>query len=216
MPKIVDPEQRRTEIVMALWQVIHERGIDGVTLRVVADAADISVGRLQHYFPSKAELILHGCRQMVAAAVHDHGPPEQPVDPPAAHEAIVDLLCAPLPRDEGSRIGAAVWTAYVSAAASDPAIAEIVAGAMSGRVSALAALLTAPRATAAGPVTAAACGGDENNDDDDKVDALRLAAMSEGFTQRVLTGGLTPTRAGELLRREVDRCLAGEPAPAHP
>lgn len=183
---------------MALWQVIHEHGIDGVTLRAVARAADISVGRLQHYFDSKAELVRHGCRQMVAAAVDDHGPGSPPADPAAAREALVELLCAPLPHDEGFRTGAAVWTSYLAKAASDPDIAEIVTEALSGRVAALADLLAAARSTAGG--------GDDN--DDDEVDALRLASMSEGFTQRILAGAMTPARARALLRAEVDRCLA--------
>ena len=60
MPKIVDHAQRRTEIVHALWQVIYLKGIDGVSFRSVAEAAGISVGRVQHYFPSRSELILEG------------------------------------------------------------------------------------------------------------------------------------------------------------
>lgn len=193
---------------MALWQVIHEHGIDGVTLRAVARAADISVGRLQHYFDSKAELVLHGCRQMVAAAVDDHGPVEVPAGPVAARHALVDLLCAPLPHDKGFRIGAAVWTSYLAKAASDPRIAEIVTEAMAGRVCALAELLATARATTTG-------GTSEPTDADD-VDALRLASMSEGLTQRVLTGAMTPVHARQLLRAEADRCLAEAPAQGSP
>ena len=48
MPKVVDHEQRRSEITMALWLVIYEEGIDGVSFRAVARAAGVSVGRVQH------------------------------------------------------------------------------------------------------------------------------------------------------------------------
>ena len=68
MPKIVDHAQRRTEIVHALWQVIYLRGIDAVSFRSVAEAAGISIGRVQHYFPSRRELVLEGCRQIAAGA----------------------------------------------------------------------------------------------------------------------------------------------------
>lgn len=207
MPRIVDHEHRRTEIVMALWQVIHENGIDGVTLRAVARAADISVGRLQHYFDSKAELVLHGCRQIVAAAVDDHGPAKVPPGPAAARHALVDLLCAPLPHDEGFRMGAAVWTSYLAKAASDPDIAEIVTEALARRVSTLAELLLAARTTATGQAANNNNNNHNDDDDDSSVEALRLASISEGFTQRVLTGAMTPDHARQLLRTEVDRCL---------
>ena len=48
MPKIVDPEQRRTEIIHGLWAVIYEHGIHAVTYQAVAQAAGVSVGRIQH------------------------------------------------------------------------------------------------------------------------------------------------------------------------
>src|SRR5699024_11413882 len=66
--KIVDHAQRRTEIVHALWQVIYLSGIDAVSFRSVAEAAGISIGRVQHYFPSRRELVLEGCRQIAAGS----------------------------------------------------------------------------------------------------------------------------------------------------
>ena len=39
-----------------------------IPLRAVAEAGGVSIGRIQHYFPSKAALIREGCAQMVAAA----------------------------------------------------------------------------------------------------------------------------------------------------
>jgi len=68
MPKIVDPEQRRTEIIHGLWAVIYERGIHAVTYQAVAQAAGVSVGRIQHYFDSKQDLVHAGCRAMVEGA----------------------------------------------------------------------------------------------------------------------------------------------------
>src|SRR5690625_2815459 len=56
MPRIVDHAARRTEIVYALWAVIHEKGLDSVSFRAVAEAAGVSIGRIQHYFASKEEL----------------------------------------------------------------------------------------------------------------------------------------------------------------
>ena len=184
---------------MALWQVIYEDGIDGVSFRSVARAAGVSVGRVQHYFPSKDEMVLHGCRQMVAAAVADHGPDQDPGDPHAAREGLTGLLCATVSDGEEFRIGAAVWAAYQAKAVSTPDIAAVVIDALAGRTQALATLLAAARTGRAGepPSPTAA----------DRLDALRLGALSEGITQRVLVGALRADEARSFLCSEVGRCL---------
>lgn len=203
MPKVVDHAQRRTEIALALWQVIYERGIEAVSFRSVAQAAGVSIGRVQHYFAGKDQLVLHGCWAMVEAAVQDHGQPRHTTDPPAARSGLLELLCAGLSESGEFRIGASVWAAYQAKAVSDPGIAAIVSDAMIGRTDALAGLLAAARAatperarSTPSPTTA------------DRTDALRLAALSEGCAQRVLVGALTADEARGLVRAEVDRCLA--------
>lgn len=211
MPKIVDHAQRRAEIATALWQVIHEQGIDGVSFRRVAEAAGVSVGRVQHYFADKRDLVLFGCRHMVDAAVQDHGPdlggadPDGPasgaLEPRRARSELIDLLCATVPLSEPFRIGASVWASYQATAVSVPAIAAIVAEAMTGRVDALATLLAAVRSGAHPSAT-------------DRADALRLATLSEGCSQRVLVGALEPEAAVRLIRAETERCLPADPGPS--
>src|SRR5699024_11886034 len=63
-----DPAQRRPESIHVSWQVIYVRGIAAVSFRSVAEAAGISIGRVQHYFPSRRELVLERCRQIAAGA----------------------------------------------------------------------------------------------------------------------------------------------------
>jgi TetR/AcrR family transcriptional regulator, transcriptional repressor of bet genes len=201
MPKVVDRDQRRTELTMALWQVIYEDGIDGVSFRSVARAAGVSVGRVQHYFPSKDEMVLHGCRQMVAAAVAEHGPDQDPGDPHAAREGLTALLCSTVSDGEEFRIGAGVWAAYQAKAVSSPDIAAVVTEALTGRTHALAALLAAARAGRSGESSSPTAA--------DRLDALRLGALSEGITQRVLVGAMRADEARKFLRSEVDRGLGG-------
>ncbi|MFD8705841.1 TetR/AcrR family transcriptional regulator [Kitasatospora sp. NPDC059648] len=57
MPKQVDHQQRRETIARALWRVVEQRGATHLTLREVAQEAGISLGQLQHYFGSRAELL---------------------------------------------------------------------------------------------------------------------------------------------------------------
>ena len=129
MPKIVDHAQRRTEIVHALWQVIYHKGIDGVSFRSVAEAAGISIGRVQHYFPSRSELILEGCRQIVDSA-EAAGPEgaDASSDPGSAKavSALREFCFAFIPTGETMRIGASVWYTYVARAVMDEQIADII------------------------------------------------------------------------------------------
>ena len=203
MPKVVDHDQRRAELVLALWQVIHEQGIDGVTFRSVAQAAGASVGRVQHYFPSKDALVLHGCRQMVAAAVVDHGPHAVPNDRKAAREELLSLLIGAMSGTVEFKTGASVWIAYPAKAVSSPGIAAIVTDALAERAQAIEGLIAGARDQK---------GGSENGtrpepSAEDRQDALRLAALSEGLALRVIVGAVAADEACRLIRAEVDRCL---------
>lgn len=57
MPKTAIVDIRRKEIIKAFFGVIAERGLNGATIRQVAESAGMSVGLLQHYFPNKEEMI---------------------------------------------------------------------------------------------------------------------------------------------------------------
>ncbi|AMM33154.1 TetR family transcriptional regulator [Sinomonas atrocyanea] len=57
MPKIVDHDQRRLELVDATWRVIAERGLDAATMREIASAAGFANGALKPYFTSKDGLL---------------------------------------------------------------------------------------------------------------------------------------------------------------
>ena len=57
MPKIVDHEARREEIVDAVWRVISRDGIAAATTRAIAEEAGCSNGVLSHYFADKTALL---------------------------------------------------------------------------------------------------------------------------------------------------------------
>ncbi|MGC3954475.1 MAG: TetR family transcriptional regulator [Propionicimonas sp.] len=182
MPKIVDHEQRRAAIVLALWLVISARGIEGVTYQAVAAAAGVSVGHVQHYFASKDELIRAGCWAMVDGATDRHSEQTAGSDP---RQALFDLLAQPIPRTEAFRLGAAVWYAYLARGVVDPGIGAIVAEASRGTVTETASLLDA----AGLPTT----------------EAERLVSLSNGLTQRVLVGAVAADDALAVLYDEISR-----------
>src|ERR1700685_4724161 len=57
MPKIVNWDERRDEILSATWRVIARDGIAKATVRAIAREADCSPGILAHYFDDKADIL---------------------------------------------------------------------------------------------------------------------------------------------------------------
>ena len=57
MPKIVDQPRRRREVIEATFQVISQVGLEGATLRAIAEQAGFSTGVIGHYFSSKHDLL---------------------------------------------------------------------------------------------------------------------------------------------------------------
>lgn len=58
MPKIVDHEKRRAEVVAATWRVIDRCGLDEATTRRIAEEAGYSNGVLAHYFRDKDDILV--------------------------------------------------------------------------------------------------------------------------------------------------------------
>lgn len=63
MPKIVDHDERRAEVLSAARRVIVRDGIDAATTRAIAKEAGYSNGVLAHYFADKDEILLSALRQ---------------------------------------------------------------------------------------------------------------------------------------------------------
>ena len=57
MPKIVNWDDRRDEILSATWRVIARDGIAKATIRSIAREAHCSPGILAHYFDDKADIL---------------------------------------------------------------------------------------------------------------------------------------------------------------
>ena len=57
MPKNVDHDARRREIVMATWRVIAADGLAGTTIREIAREAGCSTGVLSHYFADRQDIL---------------------------------------------------------------------------------------------------------------------------------------------------------------
>ncbi|MBT0771547.1 TetR family transcriptional regulator C-terminal domain-containing protein [Kineosporia sp. J2-2] len=58
MPKIVDHDERRAQIVDATMRVVEQVGLEGTTIRAIAREAGCSTGVLAHYFKNKADILV--------------------------------------------------------------------------------------------------------------------------------------------------------------
>jgi TetR/AcrR family transcriptional repressor of bet genes len=114
VPKIVDHDQRRAEIVTATWKTLAAEGIDGTTMRRIAEAAGCSTGRLTHYFPSREAILIEALRAVHLAAA-------QRMTAVAAEHRGLDALSAvvheALPLDGTRRREWKVWLAFWGQAA---------------------------------------------------------------------------------------------------
>ncbi|MCO4235937.1 TetR/AcrR family transcriptional regulator [Pseudarthrobacter raffinosi] len=128
MPKIVDAETRRAEIVEAVFRIIAVDGLERASLREVADEAGLAVGSVRHYFAGSEELLSHSFAAVVdritgrlTAAL-----PAMAASKPGTgphREAVLTLLGEFLPLDEERAVDACVWMAFKNAARIRPFLA---------------------------------------------------------------------------------------------
>jgi AcrR family transcriptional regulator len=59
MPKIVDHESYRKELLRKSFDLFASKGYAVITMREIAQGLNVSTGTLYHYFPSKKELFMH-------------------------------------------------------------------------------------------------------------------------------------------------------------
>ncbi|KAA5838420.1 TetR/AcrR family transcriptional regulator [Saccharopolyspora hirsuta] len=111
MPKIIDHDQRRREIVEVAKQLIIEGGFEAATMRSIVAAAGYANGALKRYFPSKDSIIAATFQSVLAEMnerIGEQGPaPEDPL------EALRHYVEAALPLDQyridSARVLLALW-----------------------------------------------------------------------------------------------------------
>ncbi|MGD3108352.1 TetR/AcrR family transcriptional regulator [Streptomyces sp. YGL11-2] len=195
MPKKVDREARRQEISAALWRIASTRGVDSASLRDVAAEAGISLGRLQHYFRTKDEMLLFALRHINQLATDRIRERIEALDEEPTPQAVLRAcLSGMLPLDEESRTGLLVGAAYYSRAVHDPALG---AEARDG--------IPKLRAFFADQLRLAADRGELPPERATEDEAMLLISLTDGLAVYVLLGVHGPDDALRIL----DRHLAG-------
>lgn len=123
MPKIVVEEERRRELCQAAREVIAERGVDGATVRAIAERAGVSTGIVAYYLGRKESLILATLadawdryeERYQAAAASAEDPRGQ----------LSRLIRESLPLDETGRRRWRFWMDYWAHAARDSSLRKL-------------------------------------------------------------------------------------------
>lgn len=123
MPRNVDHDERRSEIIWAAWRVMAADGIAAATTRGIADEAGYSYGVLAHYFADKTEIL--GC-----ALVAGHGRIDARADVRNEGKrglaALRTLLLEHLPLDEQRTQEALVEVGFWGKSADNQELTKIV------------------------------------------------------------------------------------------
>jgi AcrR family transcriptional regulator len=123
MPVFVDHEERRRQVIAVASRLIATAGLDAVTVRDVAEAAECSTAIVSHYFHNKRELLFltynssidraNGrCNAALAAADGD----------------LKALLTELMPVGEEQLIEWKIWLAFWARAVADEEIAKVQRG----------------------------------------------------------------------------------------
>ncbi|MFG1975130.1 TetR/AcrR family transcriptional regulator [Nonomuraea fuscirosea] len=213
MPKIVDHDERRREVLSAAGRVIVRDGIDAATTRAIAKEAGYSNGVLAHYFTDKDEILLSALRQShqrirarLTGKVTDAGGPGG-----SALAALRELLLDNLPLDDErareTRLEVSFWSRSLAS--------ERLAGVQRGEAGELRAAVRdlLGRARAAGELRNSAApdspaAHDPHTDTDELDDcAEHLLALMDGLSLHLLLypERLTRADAERVMLRALDR-----------
>lgn len=111
MPKIVDHDRRRREIIEATWSVIARRGIAGTTFRAISGETGYSTGALAHYFGDKDDLLIQSLEvaHREIRRLYDEATTGRA---PTGIDALREYMLACLPLDDHRALLAAVEVAF--------------------------------------------------------------------------------------------------------
>lgn len=118
MPRHADPAERRAQVVEAAFRVLARDGLAGFSMRNVADEAGCTIGLVNHWFASKAEMVEAALDATAKASVGR----ANRIDA-AAGDPFRRALLEYLPLDEVRRDEMRVRIAFWSLCLSEPALA---------------------------------------------------------------------------------------------
>lgn len=199
MPKVVDHQQRRVQIADAVCSLVSARGLEAVSLRDVAAEAGISMGRVQHYFRTKDEMLLfaleHVAQRDVAATLQRLEEAPEPSSPRTLVGTVLGGLLDDGPR---ARQAQRVNAAFTARAVVEPPLAAFLLRGYADLHQLLEQAVD--RGIDEGTVTTGT---------DPALAATEALALADGLRMQTLLGHTTTDRAREVLTAHLDRLFTG-------
>lgn len=197
VPKIVDHDQRRRELVDALWAVVEARGASVVSIRSVAAAAGIPKSNVMYYFPSRGHLLAAAVDQVMGST---RSAAELVIGEHLTTDQVVSILLMIVPTTPQRRRQAEVWRLLNAEESGDGTLSSLLDEFNERVRSGLRELVEAS-------VEAGIIGADRDVD----VETARLHALVDGLSLQTMANPrrLPPADIEELLRLHLDD-LRGE------
>jgi TetR/AcrR family transcriptional regulator, transcriptional repressor of bet genes len=188
----VDHEQRRQEIIQALWRIAMTEGVAAATFRRVAAEAGVSVNLVQYYFTSKDQLLHYGLQRVTEVAVERMRNEMAEFTGSGPRAVLRACLLGMLPVDETAKLTSTIYIAYLSYAVHDPEIKALVQ------------TTAKSLATQLVPLAEQA----QDADTDPLAETASLVAMVAGLASQILIEAYTPEEAIALVDYRLDRLFA--------
>jgi AcrR family transcriptional regulator len=115
MPKKVNVDERRADLLVAVWNVIARDGLDKTTVRTIARETGRSAGTLAHYFTDKDDVLVSALQlshERIAARWEEKLSGLRGLS--ALRELVLDNLPLDDDRDLETRLAVAYWSRAVT------------------------------------------------------------------------------------------------------
>jgi TetR/AcrR family transcriptional regulator, transcriptional repressor of bet genes len=190
-PAAVDHDVRRDRLSAVLLEVVAEGGLEAASIRAIAARAGVAIGTVQHYFPTKDDMLRHAYRRVgedLGARAEERAN-AAPTPKAALREVLLELLPIDARREAAVRIS----IAFAARALHAPALAAELRDDLAELHEAIAGILEA--------------GGAQHPERE-----ARLAvAVAGGLSEPLLFGdeAFTPADAVAALDAHLDRAFSG-------
>ena len=201
MPKVVDIDERRAQLIAATSEAIARDGLANVTLRSIARSAGWTTGIVTHYFADKRSLVMATFQYRADRARHQ-------IDEAVARgESLLDAVISTLPLDAESLLDWRVSVSYIGASIGDEEMAQLHRRRLDTFIATVRAALRDEQR--AGRLPAGV---------DTKVEADRLVVVMNGIAiQAVLhTDHYTPARQRSIVDAHLRSLGAARPTARRP
>ncbi|WP_298787641.1 TetR/AcrR family transcriptional regulator [uncultured Marinococcus sp.] len=111
MPKLIDHEKKKEQIVEYTWQSIVNSGAKGATVRSIAKLAEMTSGQIRYYFPTHSALldaVMEKVNHKVAQRIQVIFGKENLTE----KERVIQAILTVLPLDDDRYADMEVWMAF--------------------------------------------------------------------------------------------------------